>query len=179
MLLDLSRFRTGTERLERTYEPSALMRDDDLFKVVAPVGLTGELRKDGQKVRLVGRVAATLELECSRCLEPFQVPVNAPFDLLFLSDADSAQAVRGDEQEVREDDVGVSYYKDEVIDLAEVIREQFYLVLPMKPLCREDCQGLCPVCGANKNRETCACQNEWVDPRMEPLKRLKQTDRKE
>jgi uncharacterized protein len=55
------------------------------------------------------------------------------------------------------------------------MREQFYLALPMKPLCRPDCQGLCPVCGKNRNVETCACQSEWVDPRMEALRRLRDT----
>ena len=57
-----------------------------------------------------------------------------------------------------------------MIDLGEVMREQFYLALPMKPLCREDCQGLCPVCGINRNRETCTCQAEWVDPRLEAVR---------
>ena len=74
---------------------------------------------------------------------------------------------------IEEDDLGVSYYKDETIDLGEVVREQFYLALPMKPLCRETCKGLCPVCGANRNRETCTCETTWVDPRLEALKALK------
>jgi uncharacterized protein len=182
MLLDLSRFRAGSERLERTFEPPALARPDDLFKIASPVALTAELQKDGQKVRLAGRVRGTLELECSRCLEPYPVQVDSSFDLMFLPDAETAATSDGDERgerEVREDDLGVSYYRDDQIDLAEVIREQFYLALPMKPLCKEECQGLCPVCGINRNRETCTCQHEWVDPRMEPLKRLKQTDRKD
>jgi uncharacterized protein len=179
MLLDLSRFRTGSERLVRTFEASAMARPDDLFRIVSPVQLDAELRKDGKKVRLVGRVAATLELDCSRCLEPYAVPVNASFDTLFLPAEGEAAKDGDDEIEIREDDLGVSFYRGEEIDLAEVIREQFYLALPMKPLCREDCQGLCPVCGVNRNRDTCTCQTEWVDPRMEPLKRLKQTDRKD
>ena len=77
------------------------------------------------------------------------------------------------EREVGEDDLGVSYYKDDAVDLSEIVREQFYLALPMKPLCREDCKGLCPVCGKNRNREACTCQSEWVDPRLEPLKNLR------
>jgi uncharacterized protein len=180
MLLDLSRFRTGSERLERTLEPAALTREGDLFRIASPVRLHAELSKDGQKVRLIGRVAATLELECARCVEPYEMPVDAPFDILFLAASEDVEKKDDeDEAEVREDDLGVSYYRDDEIDLAEVIREQFYLALPMKPLCREDCKGLCPVCGANRNRETCTCQTEWVDPRMEPLKKLKQTDRKD
>ena len=77
------------------------------------------------------------------------------------------------EHEVKDDDLNVSFYKDDQIDLGEVMREQFYLALPMKPLCREDCRGLCPVCGVNRNRESCTCQAEWVDPRMDALRRFK------
>jgi uncharacterized protein len=170
MLLDLSRLRSGVEMLTRRYEPSAfeLARED--FRLAAPVDLTGEVRKDTKKVRLTGRVVTTLECDCGRCLEPFAVPVDAPLDVLFLPASENAGSA---EQEIAEDDLGVSYYKDEVVDLGELMREQFYLALPMKPLCREDCQGLCPVCGINRNRETCSCQTTWVDPRMEVLKRFK------
>ena len=59
-----------------------------------------------------------------------------------------------------------------VIDLGEVMREQFFLALPMKPLCRPECKGLCPICGANRNRQECGCREEWVDPRLAGLKNL-------
>ena len=152
------------------FEPATVNRPDDAFRLASPVELVADLQKDAQKVRLTGRVRATLELDCSRCLEPFQIPLDAPFDMLFLAAAENA----GDgETEVAEDDLGVSYYKDEQIDLGEVIREQCYLALPMKPLCREGCRGLCPTCGANRNRETCDCRRGWEDPRFAALKPLK------
>ena len=74
---------------------------------------------------------------------------------------------------VDEDAVTEAFYTGDAIDLGELMREQFYLALPMKPLCGEDCQGLCPVCGKNRNRETCACESTWVDPRFEALRELK------
>ncbi len=179
MLLDLSRLRGGVEKVDRRFEPGALavnVASDD-FRIVAPVSLVGEVHKDGQKVRFVGRLAGTLECNCSRCLDPFDVPVALDLDLLFLSSAANAGGgSTGDEEggdAIADDDLGVSYYRDDVLDLGEIIREQFYLALPMKPLCREDCRGLCPVCGINRNRETCTCKAEWVDPRLEPLKRLR------
>jgi len=89
---------------------------------------------------------------------------------LLPSSANTGEA----EQQVEADDLGVAYYKDDQIDLGEVIREQLYLAMPMKPLCREDCLGLCPVCGSNKNRETCECRPQWVDPRLEPLRKLRE-----
>ncbi len=170
MLLDLSRLRVGVEKLDRTYEPGAFKVDGEDFRIVSPVQLTGEARKDAQKVRLTGRVVTTLECDCSRCLEPFAVPVDAAVDVMLLPASEN----KGDEEkQVAEDDLGVSYYHDDVVDLGELMREQFYLALPMKPLCREDCKGLCPVCGINRNREACTCESTWVDPRMEALKRFK------
>jgi uncharacterized protein len=134
------------------------------------VELTGDIRKDSRKVRLTGRVRATLETDCGRCLEPFRIPVDMTFDLLFLPAAENAGT---DEREVAEDDLGVSFYKDDLIDLRQLVREQFYLAMPMKPLCRDDCRGLCPVCGTNRNRESCSCETAWVDPRFEALRKLK------
>ncbi len=172
LLLDLSRFRGGVDRVERHDPPSTFDQTTEDFRVVAPVDFVAEVRKDAQKVRLVGRLTTTLETSCSRCLEPFPIPVAASFDLLFLP---GGTADGDGEREIGDEDVGVSFYRDDVIDLGDVIREQFYLALPMKPLCREDCRGLCPVCGANRNRETCACHAEWVDPRMEALRNLKRS----
>jgi len=170
MLLDLSRFRTGTERVDRQFEPSTLAQPDDEFRILLPVTVSAELRKDGEKVRLVGRLSAMLELDCSRCLDAFPLPVESTFDTLFLP---AAANTGDDEHEIKDDDLGVSYYKDEVIDLGEVIREQLYLALPMKPLCRDECLGLCSVCGKNRNRDACTCQASWVDPRLEALRKLR------
>jgi uncharacterized protein len=169
MLLDLSRFRAGAEHLDRRYEPAAFSKTEDEFRVIAPIEFTADVRKDASKVRLVGRVKTTLGLDCSRCVEPFEVPIDAAFDVLFLP----AEVIGGvGEQGVKDDDLNVSFYKDDVIDLGDVMREQFYLALPMKPLCRPDCLGLCAVCGINRNREICTCQSQWVDPRLDALRKL-------
>jgi len=173
MLLDLSRIRAGVEHIERQFPPSEVAARDEEFRITAPVNFVGDVHKDGHKARLTGRVTATLECDCSRCLEPYSIPVDAKLDLLFLPLAEVTTEATEEERAVEEDDLGVSYYKDETIDLGEVVREQFYLALPMKPLCQEACKGLCPVCGANRNRETCTCQVTWVDPRLEALKALK------
>jgi uncharacterized protein len=168
MLYDLSRLRTGSDRLARRFEPSELPVEEE-FRLAAPVTLDVEIHKDASKVRVTGRVATTLQLACGRCLDPFEIPVDTRFDALFLP---VALNTGGDEQEVADEDLGVSFYKDDTLDLGELMREQFYLALPMKPLCQTDCKGLCPVCGINRNRETCTCQTAWTDPRFDALKRL-------
>jgi uncharacterized protein len=168
MLFDLRGLRGEGERIAREYDAGAFDLADEDFRLVGPVGFTADVRKDARRVRLVGRVVAALETTCGRCLDPLRVPVDSTVDLLFLPHSDDAQ----DEREVGDADLGVSFYKDDAIDLGEVVREQFFLALPMKPLCQPDCKGLCATCGANWNRDTCECRSEWVDPRMAPLKKL-------
>ena len=77
-----------------------------------------------------------------------------------------------EEIEVEDDDVSMTFYRDEQIDLNELLREQFYLALPMKPLCFEGCKGICPQCGTNRNTAPCDCSPQWEDPRMAGLKTL-------
>lgn len=170
MLLDLTRYRQPVERFERTFQPHEIGDEDDAYRVVAPVGLSFEVHKDRDRFRLIGRVRTELELPCSRCLEPFRFPVDVPFDMRFLPVSEMSTE---EERELPEEDLGLSYYRDDQIDLSELLREQFYLAMPMKPLCREDCRGLCPQCGTNRNTGTCECAPTWEDPRLAALEQLR------
>ncbi len=168
MLLDLSQMRGERDRLQRTYAPDAFESDED-YRVVQPVSLAVDVYKKNSEVTLVGRVATVLELECGRCLEPYTLPVEVSFDLLYLPHAQNSGE---GEVEIEDDDLNTAYYRDDTIDLGQLMREQFCLALPMKPLCREDCRGLCPQCGTNLNLSTCGCVSTWVDPRLEALRGL-------
>jgi uncharacterized protein len=170
MLLDLTRYRQPLNAFSRTFRPEEVAQPGDAYRIVAPVRLDMEVHKDKDRFRLSGTTSTELELPCSRCLEPFRLPVEAPFDQRFLPA--SALDAEG-EREVQDEDVDISYYRDDQIDLNELLREQFYLALPMKPLCRDDCRGLCAQCGTNLNAGTCACVTDWEDPRLAPLKGLK------
>jgi len=196
MRYDLSRFKSGTDHIDRTYEPAAFGAESEDFRITSPVHLTADLTKSGLKFLLKGRLTTTLELACSRCLEAFEIPVDATLDLTFVPAvepakpvADTAAPARAkksprhanedvelDGTEVADDDLGLAEYSGDEIDLGQMMREQFYLALPMKPLCRPDCKGLCPVCGKNRNRETCSCESTWVDPRFEVLRNLKKNE---
>ena len=171
MKLDLTRYRQPVSHFGRTFQPGEVGGEADTYQIVAPVELEFDIHKDKDKFRLVGRVRTELELTCSRCIETYRFPIDAEFDQRYLpSSAASSEADR----EVEEDDLETSYYTDDEIDLSQLMREQFYLALPMKPLCVETCLGLCVQCGANLNRETCTCSREWEDPRLAALKQLKQ-----
>lgn len=170
MLLILSRIRTAEERYEKVFPPDAF-EDQDSFRVIEPVALAFAIFKDKAQFRLAGTVKTILELPCSRCLEPYTLPVDAAFDLRYQPHA--ANTGEG-EQEIEEDDLTTAFYEDDTIDLGQLMREQFYLALPMKPLCSSACRGLCPNCGTNLNRDPCACKREWEDPRLAALKTLNQ-----
>jgi uncharacterized protein len=170
--LDLTRYRQPLSHFERTFQPEEVGDEGDTYHVTTPVRLTFDIHKDKDKFRLVGHVHTELELMCSRCLEAYRLPVDASFDLRYLP----SSAVRIEaEHEMDDEDLETSYYRDDQIDLGELLREQFYLALPMKPLCRDDCRGLCPECGINLNAGTCTCAPTWEDPRLAALKELGRT----
>ena len=169
MELDLTRYRQPVSEFARTFKPEDVGDEADEYRIVTPVDLAFEIHKDKDRFRLVGTVVTELELPCSRCLEPFRLPVAAPFDLRYLP----ASEVSSDgEREVDDEDLETSYYENDAIDLNGLMREQFYLALPMKPLCQDDCRGLCPQCGTNLNAGNCSCAPVWEDPRLAALKNL-------
>lgn len=170
LLLDVSQMREAHARVDRTYAPDALPSDSDVYRIGAPVTLRCEVRKNRQHYRLVGRLQTTLELVCSRCLEAFPLAVNESVEVLFLPQSETTGE---GERAVEDEDLSTAYYRDQVLDLGQLMQEQFYLVVPMKPLCGEDCKGLCPVCGTNFNTGTCQCHPTWVDSRLAVLEQLK------
>lgn len=176
MVLDLRDMRGSEERVDRVFDAAACAREPgDDYTVADAVSVRLGLSRDGANYRLVGRVESRLRLACSRCLEPFDAPVSVSVDLLYLPHAVNA----GDgEAEISDEDLSTAFYRDEQIDLGLMIREQFQLSLPMKPLCRDTCRGLCPMCGTNLNSERCSCDTSWRDPRLEALAALRSGSRK-
>jgi uncharacterized protein len=185
MQLDLTQIRDAETPIARQFDPAEIAVADDAFRVIRPVELVMTVQKDDDLFQLIGHIRGQLELACSRCLEPFILHVDAPFDLRYLPqhlnmtgsgepDGDDDEDVK-ESQEVGGDDLTTAFYRDDQIDLTQLVREQLYLLLPMKPLHSEACKGLCPNCGTNLNESTCECRNEWEDPRLAPLKALKKT----
>jgi uncharacterized protein len=170
MLFDLRRIHGDKAHVERTFQPDAFEPPDEDYRVSAPVRLWMDVEKAGADVyHVTGRVASRLELACGRCLEPYEVAVDAPFELRYVPETGGS----GDaERELAEDDLTTAYYREGALDVSELLREQFQLALPMKPLCSEACKGLCVVCGANLNNATCGCTTTWGDPRLAALKGL-------
>ena len=134
---------------------------------------TVNLSKHGHDILVRGRLEGELGLVCGRCLEPFTAPVETAFDLLL---APAPQGERPTDEELSAQELDVDFYRGETVDLEAIIREQIILMVPLKPLCREDCLGLCPTCGANLNRESCSCQAAKSDSPFAQLAKLKDID---
>jgi len=123
-----------------------------------------------QDIRLRGRLKASLELQCARCLEQVPQEVTREFDLLYRPLGVDAGR---DELSVTDAEAEIGYYQGEGILLEDVLREQVLLALPLKVTCREDCKGLCPHCGRNLNQEQCSCEVPVEDPRWAALKEVR------
>jgi uncharacterized protein len=127
------------------------------------------VERQGEKVAIAGRFEATAHLPCSRCLEPFVAHVEPGVDLQFVPQPTS----RHGQVELGRDDLEVDFYQGDVLDVGALLRSETDLALPMKPLCRPDCRGLCPVCGGNRNVTECRCVTRGTDPRLAPLEALR------
>jgi uncharacterized protein len=172
MRLELSPIRLPETEFSKVFEQAEVPTGEGDYRVIGPADLRMVIHKDQDRFRLVGTVKSQLGLECSRCLEPYVLPVDRQFDLRFLPAAAGEPQNEDEDAEVEEDDVSITFYRDEQIDLDELLREQFYLALPMKPLCGPACKGICPQCGTNRNLAPCDCSPQKEDPRMAGLKTL-------
>lgn len=123
---------------------------------------------EDEAVHVRGHLSARLGVDCSRCLERFSFPVDQPLDLFYLPRL--AQQEEEEDVELQDRELVVAYYTAGRIDLGEALREQLFFALPMKRLCREDCRGLCPVCGVNRNQTDCGCA--LPDDHVSPFAKL-------
>lgn len=129
------------------------------LNIVSPITVKGSAVNYGGKINVDLTIAAKVERTCSRCLERFTEEVLSDSNYVFVKDA------RDDKED---------YYvcKGDRVDITELVLGDIAARLSMKPLCSENCKGLCPVCGKNKNSIDCQCKNEDVDPRMQALSKL-------
>ena len=174
LLIDVSQIPPEGMEVDSPLEPGEVhLEGEQSFALQAGGRLRCRVdRGDDQTIHVRGQLGASLGLECGRCLEPFALAVEQELDLFYLPHRDESE--EEDEVELADRDMVVTYYSGDRLDLGEVIREQLLLSLPMKRLCREACQGLCPSCGINRNTATCSCTvpDAPTDPRLAGLARL-------
>jgi uncharacterized protein len=171
MRILIKELEVGPLRLSGEVLPEALKLDPNEVILQQPVKVTVTAEKHPLGIRVQGSYSAVGHVFCARCLEPYQVEAGQDFDLFYQPHA-AGRPITG-EIELKEKDTEVSFFWGDGIEVGDILREQILLSLPMKPICREDCQGLCPHCGKNRNLETCDCESVLLDPRLEPLLKIK------
>ena len=130
-----------------------------------PVVVDVVVKSRGEAVLIKGELKTSLSFVCSRCLAPYRFPVDTCFDLVYSPEE------RDDiKEQLANEDLNRFYYHERKIDLKEVVLEQLNLTFPVKPLCSENCQGICPVCGKVIKKGKCSCLADESDPRLEKLK---------
>jgi len=179
MLIELAELELHPIDFQEEFPPDAIDLGEDvrqlsLLKTSGRAQLVVEhhgKRNVIQDIRLNGELATRLELLCARCLEPVVQDVTRKFDLLYRPLGTDAG---NEELSVTVAEAEVGYYQGDGLLLEDAIREQVLLAVPLKVVCREDCKGLCPTCGKNRNTEPCSCAPPLGDPRWSALKDLRE-----
>lgn len=169
-VVDLTRLPPTGVAVERVLDGAAFFEGVEDVQAEAPVGLRVSIRRSGDGFVARGRVEAPLRLRCGRCLGPFVLEAAAEFTEEYRARPDEF----GSEVRIRREDLVLSFLEGEgeTLDLRELAREQLLLLVPMKPLCAPGCAGLCPVCGADRNRGDCGCRKP-MDPRLQALEEIR------
>jgi len=157
--------------LEGPFEPGVVDFTGENARQIGPLVWSATAERAGEEIRIAGQLSAVMELSCSRCLEPARCEIQKSFDLFFREhDEDLFDE---DDVELSEEDTRTAFFAGTRLAIGDILREQVLLALPMKALCRLDCKGLCPVCGVNRNQNTCNCSAEVFSPHMEKLLEIK------
>ena len=167
MNLDLRQFESFPAEFSAEVETDSMEYEIEGVEFRDVMNVKIDIQKVRDEYYCHGSANVPVEQECSRCLNPFDAELSGNFNFIVRTSEGSNTEGAGDEE-----DVLYTKVNEPVVELNEVIRETLLLSLPLKPLCNEDCKGLCPGCGVNLNEETCECRNEEADERWEGLKDL-------
>lgn len=168
MFIDLASVGTTPKAIKAEFAPEEIDLDLE-SRLERPALFRGEIFGDNGRAYIEGMITASVETACTRCLEPVTRPLEIAFKAVF---ADSSNESLDRESEIEIGDMDESLVIGGKIDLGEVVREQILLALPDQLLCSEDCKGLCPKCGGNRNLIDCDCADDDIDPRWAALMNL-------
>ena len=165
MIIDVDRLPKEGLKVSRDFELFSAVLVEENAVSLQPVHAELTVKRAGEEILIKGRITTCLSFVCSRCLVPFEFPIDSKFDLVYLSDELDVM-----KDQLGSDEINKLFYYSRKIDIKEVVLEQLNLSFPAKPLCSEDCQGICPVCGKVIQSSECACVRKSSDPRLDKLK---------
>ena len=167
MRIEVENLKEKAEPFSHSYAPGEVELEDEGARLVSAAEVTGSASRKGEEVRLSGKIVTEVELLCDRCLAPSRAPLEVEFETRFIPQ--STAASEAENVELLAEDLGLAAYEGDSVDVDELVREQILLALPSRNLCREDCEGLCPRCGADLNAGQCSCEQGETDPRWAAL----------
>jgi len=170
MRIELENLEGGKGEFAHVYNPDELNPVDERVKLTAPATVNAKIRLAGNDVFVNGHVDTRAQVECDRCLKPIELPVNTDFELEYITGSEYESSALA---ELTEAEMSVAVFDGDALDVDEIVKEQILLGVPTRMLCREDCKGFCPKCGADRNTGECNCETKEIDPRWAALKNLK------
>jgi uncharacterized protein len=169
MRFELENLKGGKGDFAHVYQPDELDLLEERVQLFEPAVVKGQIKLTDSQVLVEGHIASRAHVECDRCLQPVELPVSTDFALDYVtgSEYESSEAA-----ELSEEQLALSVFDGDAIDVDEIVKEQILLAVPARTLCREDCKGICPECGINRNTGECSCVTKETDPRWAALKNL-------
>jgi uncharacterized protein len=169
MRIELENLEGGKGDFAHVYQPEDLNPVDERVSLTAPAEVNGRVRLSGNEVFVNGHLDTRAQVECDRCLKAVELPVKADFTLEYISGSEYESSGTA---ELTEAELSVSVFDGKALDVDEIVKEQVLLAVPTRMLCREDCKGICPECGTDRNTGECNCVTNEIDPRWAALKNL-------
>jgi uncharacterized protein len=167
--IELASLESGKGRFAHNYEEGEFVLEQERLRLLRPPTVQGEIRRADRRAHIKGRVLAGVQVECDRCLTWIDLPVDSSFKLEYVTQEDYL-AHQADE--LSDADLDLTVFDGEVIDIDALVTEEILLAVPDHVLCKDDCRGICPRCGADRNTRDCGCETAEVDPRWAGLKEL-------
>ena len=169
MRIELDKLENERGTFAQVYDVCELPLDDGEVRLVEPAEVSVRVRREGKDVELQGELRARIEVVCGRCLQSVELPITAEFSERFVRAVSWAAE---EQHELQEEDLNIAVFDGEGVELDDLVREELLLAVPVNVLCREDCKGLCPTCGIDRNVSNCQCVSDEVDSRWQALKEL-------
>lgn len=170
MIISFNEHSDAPINFAHVFQPNEIDLDDEDARIIGEIKVEGAARRSSGIAFVNGTLRGTIEIACSRCAQSVNANLDSEFAVEFVT---AENYPSGAETEVSGQDLSLSIYDGDRIELDEIVREQVLLDLPARQLCSEDCQGFCATCGKNKNTDVCQCETKEVDPRWAALNQLR------
>ena len=172
MFLSIKEMEVRKIRFDETFEPGQIdFADEEVQQagLLHVAGMAELLPNTEGEVRIRGTLDVLMRADCDRCLGEALFPLQAQLDLFYRPMTDIA---RDEEIGIDEGEAEIGFYEGEGMELEDILREQILLLLPMQKVCREECKGICPICGKDRNETACQCKLQAADDRWQALRKI-------